>query len=62
MPKKTKASPQPSAAQVSRAERLRGLIGNIESGRRPPGAPVPTPREITDEAARKKWEEEQGKE
>jgi hypothetical protein len=39
------------AARKKRAEELRSSIQKIESGAKPEG--VPTPREITDEAARK---------
>lgn len=44
----------PSPAQLSRAARLRTLIDDLSSGARPDRPK--TPREITDEAARKKWE------
>jgi len=59
MPKKPPPR-EPKTAQVDRAFRLRQLIRGIESGKRPADAPPKTPREITDEAARKKWEEEKG--
>ena len=49
MPKK------PSSAQRKRVAELRKLIGELTSGVRPPDAPPKTPREITDEAARRKW-------
>ena len=55
------ATPQPTQAQVSRAARLRSRIQDISSGVRPAGAPPKSPREMTDEAARRKWEEEQKK-
>jgi len=48
MPKK------PSSAQRKRVAELRKLIGELTSGVRPPDAPPKTPREITDEAARRK--------
>ncbi|MGZ5035460.1 MAG: hypothetical protein ACXWG1_08690 [Usitatibacter sp.] len=47
---------KPSAAQRERAESLRKLIREMGAGVRPAGAPAPTPREITDEGARKKLE------
>jgi hypothetical protein len=40
-----------AAARQKRAEELRSSIQKIETGDKPQG--VPTPREITDEAARK---------
>jgi hypothetical protein len=40
-----------AAARKKRAEELRSSIEKIETGAKPEG--VPTPREITDEAARK---------
>jgi hypothetical protein len=49
MPKK------PSDAQRKRAAGLRKLIGELASGPPPFGAPPKTPRERTDEAARRKW-------
>jgi hypothetical protein len=63
MPKKPKAAvpPQPSAAQKARAASLRSLIQDIASGVKPAGAPPMTPRELTDEAARRKWESERKK-
>jgi hypothetical protein len=63
MPKKPKAGalPEPSAAQKERAASLRGLIKDIASGVRPADAPPETPRELTDEAARRKWELERKK-
>ena len=63
MPKKTKvaALPEPSSAQKERAASLRGLIKDIASGAKPADAPPETPRELTDEAARRKWESERKK-
>jgi hypothetical protein len=63
MPKKARPPdlPEPSPAQRERAAVLRELIEEIGSGQRPPDAPAPTPREITDEAARRKWERESRK-
>jgi hypothetical protein len=50
MPKDRKPTPD----QAARAARLRGIIEGAAEGKAPI---VPrTPREITDEAARKKWE------
>ena len=51
MPKDRKPTP----AQLERAARLRSRIAETAAGTEPP-APE-TPREITDEAARKKWDE-----
>lgn len=51
MPKDRKTTP----AQLERAARLRSRIGNSAADSQP-SAPK-TPREITDEAARKKWDE-----
>jgi hypothetical protein len=48
MPKK------PSVAQRKRAGQLRKIIGALNAGERPPDVPPKTPREITDEAARRK--------
>jgi len=50
------ATPKPSDAQAARAAQLRERIRGITSGARP-GATPKTPRELTDEAARKKWEQ-----
>jgi hypothetical protein len=50
MPKDRKPNPD----QAARAARLRGLIEGAAEGKAPT-APK-TPREITDEAARQKWE------
>ncbi len=50
MPKDRKPTPD----QAARAARLRGLIEGAAEGQ-PPIVPK-TPREITDEAARRKWE------
>ena len=50
MPKDKKPTPE----QAARAARLRALIEVAAEGKEPP-APK-TPREITDQAARKKWE------
>jgi len=63
MPKKPKATalPEPSSAQKERAASLRTLIRDIASGAKPAGAPPATPREITDAAARRKWERERKK-
>jgi hypothetical protein len=63
MPKKPKASafPEPSPAQKERAAGLRSLIKDIASGAKPADAPPQTPRELTDEAARRKWESERKK-
>jgi hypothetical protein len=63
MPKKPKpaAFPEPTPAQRERAASLRSVIRDITSGAKPAGAPPPTPREITDAAARKKWESERKK-
>ena len=62
MAKKPKAlSPSTSRAQATRAERLRSMIRKISVGVEPANAPPKTPREITDEAARKKWEAAQKK-
>ncbi len=63
MPKKPKAAalPEPSPAQKERAASLRGLIKDIASGAKPADAPPETPRELTDEAARRKWESERKK-
>ena len=55
MPKK------PSGAQRKRAAGLRKLIGELTSGAPPAGAPPKTPREITDQAARRKWLREKKK-
>ena len=51
MPKDTKPTP----AQAERAARLRSRIADAAAGAEP-SAPK-TPRELTDEAARKKWDE-----
>ena len=63
MPKKPKAAalPEPSPAQRERAASLRSLINDIASGVKPADAPPETPRELTDEAARRKWERERKK-
>ena len=63
MPKKPKpaAPPEPSPAQRERAASLRGLIRDIASGEKPAGTPAATPREMTDDAARRKWERERKK-
>jgi hypothetical protein len=50
MPKDTKPTPE----QAARAARLRGIVEGAAEGKAP-GVPK-TPREITDEAARRKWE------
>jgi hypothetical protein len=63
MPKKPKpaAFPEPTPAQRERAASLRSLIKDIASGVKPADAPPRTPREITDAAARRKWESERKK-
>ena len=50
MPKDRKPTPE----QAERAARLRRIVESAAEGKAPPGPK--TPREITDEAARKKWE------
>jgi hypothetical protein len=47
--------PEPTADQIARAQRLRDQIGRLEQGA--PAAPK-TPRELTDEAARKAAEQQ----
>lgn len=47
------------AARKKRAEKLRSDIGKIQRGEKAGGRP--TPREITDEAARKAYEEAKDK-
>lgn len=51
MPKDRKPTPE----QRARASRLRGAIDGAGAGKAP--AVPKSPREITDEAARRKWEE-----
>jgi len=50
----TAASRAPLDARKKRASTLRGLIEEIAAGIRPADAPPRSPREITDDAARKK--------
>ena len=54
--KKARASaiPPPSSAQRARARELRSLIRDLAAGDPRGEAPPKTPREITDEAARRK--------
>lgn len=56
MPRKARASaiPQPSSAQRERARELRSLIRDLAAGDPRGEAPPKTPREITDDAARRK--------
>ena len=56
MAKKAKpaAIPAPTTAQRARAAELRSLIRDIAAGDPRGEAPPKTPREITDEAARRK--------
>ena len=49
-----------ATARKKRATDLRKLIAAIDSGKRPPDAPPKTPREITDEAARRKAKRARG--
>ena len=51
MPKEKKPTP----AQAERAARLRSLVSGSAAGKEP--AAPKTPRELTDEAARRKWDE-----
>ena len=48
------AVPDDSKAQRERASELRDLIRELAQGKRPAGQPAPTPREFTDDAARRK--------
>ena len=56
MAKKAKpaAVPPPSSAQRERAQEIRSLIQELIAGDPRADAPPKTPREITDEAARRK--------
>ena len=52
---------KPTEAQRKRAAQIRKLIVALDAGKAPKGAPPKTPREITDQAARRKWLREKKK-
>jgi hypothetical protein len=55
MPRKAKPAADVQARQDARAAELRKDIADRIAGIRPANSPPKTPREITDEAAERKW-------